>query len=145
MSPSPPFSLRGICPAPAPEKKHPFLCEILVFLQDLLYESIVSATRILGQNVTQNGGPQFVSAVPQQSESCARFSVFHTVFDVKFGWNFSLAHPARKISPKISRHLWQRKTDKIFTSALLQGSCSEFSAQKTLSSLIKEIDLILLN
>ena len=25
---------------------------------------------------------------------------------------------------KISRHLWQRKTEKMFTSALLQGSCS---------------------
>ena len=47
---------------------------------------------------------------------------------------FSLAHPNpgkrstenfTKISRQISRHLWQRKTEKIFTSALLQGSCSE--------------------
>ena len=30
-----------------------------------------------------------------------------------------------KISRQISRHLWQRKTEKIFTSALLQGSCSD--------------------
>ena len=31
-----------------------------------------------------------------------------------------------KISRQISRHLWQRKTEKNFTSALLQGSCSDF-------------------
>ena len=30
-----------------------------------------------------------------------------------------------RISCQISRHLWQRKTEKNFTSALLQGSCSE--------------------
>ena len=30
-----------------------------------------------------------------------------------------------KISRQISRHFWQRKTEKNFTSALLQGSCSE--------------------
>ena len=60
--------------------------------------------------------------------------VFHTVFDVTFWWNFpshtqTLENVARKtftkISRQISRHLWQRKTEKIFTSALLQGSCSE--------------------
>ena len=47
---------------------------------------------------------------------------------------FSVAHPNpgerstenfTKISRQISRHLWQRKTEKIFTSALLQGSCSD--------------------
>ena len=47
---------------------------------------------------------------------------------------FSLAQPNpgkrstenfTKISRQISRHLWQRKTEKNFTSALLQGSCSE--------------------
>ena len=47
---------------------------------------------------------------------------------------FSVAHPnsgkrsaenLTKISRQISRHLWQRKTEKKFTSALLQGSCSE--------------------
>ena len=47
---------------------------------------------------------------------------------------FSVAHPNpgkrstenfTKISQQISRHLWQRKTEKNFTSALLQGSCSE--------------------
>ena len=47
---------------------------------------------------------------------------------------FSVAHPNpgkrsaenfTKISRQISRHLWQRKTEKNFTSALLQGSCSE--------------------
>ena len=46
---------------------------------------------------------------------------------------FSVAHPNpgkrsaenfTKISRQISRHLWQRKTEKNFTSALLQGSCS---------------------
>ena len=48
---------------------------------------------------------------------------------------FSVAHPNpgkrsaenfTKISRQISRHLWQRKTEKNFTSALLQDSCSEF-------------------
>ena len=47
---------------------------------------------------------------------------------------FSVARPnpgkrstenSTKISRLISRHLSQRKTEKIFTSALLQGSCSE--------------------
>ena len=47
---------------------------------------------------------------------------------------FSVAHPSpgkrrtenfTKISRQISRHLWQRKTEKYFTSALLQGSCSD--------------------
>ena len=47
---------------------------------------------------------------------------------------FSVAHPNpgkrsaenfTKIARQISRHLWQRKMEKIFTSALLQGSCSE--------------------
>ena len=77
----------------------------------------------------------FFSAAPQQSEICVKFSVFHTVFDVKFWWIFpshtqTLENVARKISPKFhakfheSRH-WQRKTEKIYTSALLQGSCSD--------------------
>ena len=40
----------------------------------------------------------------QQSEICVKFSVFHTVFDVKFWWNFpshtqTLENVARKISP----------------------------------------------
>ena len=48
----------------------------------------------------------------------------------------SVAHPNpgkrstenfTKISRQISRHLWQRKTEKNSTSALLQGSCSENS------------------
>ena len=47
---------------------------------------------------------------------------------------FSVAHPNpgkrstenfTKISRQISRHLWQRKTEKNFTSALLQGSCPD--------------------
>ena len=47
---------------------------------------------------------------------------------------FSLARPNpgkrstenfTKFSRQISRHLWQRKTEKNFTSALLQGSCSK--------------------
>ena len=51
--------------------------------------------------------------------------------------NFFLAHPNpgkrstenfTKISRQNSRHLWWRKTEKSFTSALLQGSCSEFSS-----------------
>ena len=46
-----------------------------------------------------------VSAVPQQSEICVKFSVLHTVFDVKFWRNFpphtqTLENVARKISPK---------------------------------------------
>ena len=49
---------------------------------------------------------------------------------------FSVAHPNpgkrstenfTKISRQISRQLWQRKTEKNFTSALLQGGCSDFS------------------
>ena len=52
---------------------------------------------------------------------------------------FSVAHPNpgkrsaenfTKISRQISRHLWQRKTEKNFTSALLQGSCSEKIGKK---------------
>ena len=48
---------------------------------------------------------QFFSAAPQQSEICVKFSVFHTVFDVKFWRNFpshtqTLENVARKISPK---------------------------------------------
>ena len=39
----PPFSLRGIGPFPVPENP-PFLWEILLFLQDVLYESTVSPT-----------------------------------------------------------------------------------------------------
>ena len=49
---------------------------------------------------------QGVSAAPQQSEICVRFSVFfcHTVFDVNFWWNFpshtqTLENVARKMSP----------------------------------------------
>ena len=47
----------------------------------------------------------YVSAAPQQSEICVKFSVFHTVFDVKSWWNFpshtqTLENVARKISPK---------------------------------------------
>ena len=53
---------------------------------------------------------------------------------------FSLAHPnpgkrsaenLTKISRQISRHFWQRKTEKKFTSALLQGSCSEIFAENS--------------
>ena len=49
---------------------------------------------------------------------------------------FSVAHPNpgkrstenfTKISSQISQHLWQRKTENNFTSALLQGSCSDNS------------------
>ena len=50
-----------------------------------------------------------------------KFSVFHTVFDVKFWWNFpshtqTPENVAQKISRQISRHPWQRKTEKILTS-----------------------------
>ena len=48
VSPSAPFSLRGISPFPVPENPPlppPFLWEVLVFLQDLLYESIVFSHR----------------------------------------------------------------------------------------------------
>ena len=34
-----------------------------------------------------------------------------------------------QISRQISRHFWQRKAEKIFTSSLLQGSCSEKSTK----------------
>ena len=75
-----------------------------------------------------------VSAAPQQSEICVKFSVFHTEIWREILVKFSVAHPNpekrstenfTKISRQISRHLWQRKTEKNFTSALLQGSCSE--------------------
>ena len=51
---------------------------------------------------------------------------------------FSVAHPDlgkrstenfTEISCQISRHLWQRKTEKYFISALLQGSCSDKTCQ----------------
>ena len=70
-----------------------------------------------------------VSLAPQQSEICVKCPFFTPILG-----KFSLAHsnPGKrstdnftKISRQISRHLWQRKTEKIFTSALLQGSCSE--------------------
>ena len=76
--------------------------------------------------------------MPQQSETCVKFSVFRTIFGVKFGDIF-LGHPSpgkcstenfTKISRQISRHLWQRKTETIFTSALLQGSCSDMNYQR---------------
>ena len=59
---------------------------------------------------------------------------------------FSVAHPNpgkrstenfTKISRQISRHLWQRKREKIFTSALLQGSCPEAVGHG--SSLLKRL------
>ena len=55
VSPSPPFSLRGIGPFrkfPVPENT-PFLWEVLLFVQDLLYESTVSPGN-WGQKVTRN-------------------------------------------------------------------------------------------
>ena len=47
----------------------------------------------------------FFSAAPQQREICMKFSVFHTVVDVKFWWDFpshtqTLENTARKISPE---------------------------------------------
>ena len=77
---------------------------------------------------------QTLSAAPQQSEICVKFSVFHTVFDVKFWWNFpshtqTLENAARKISPKshakFQDSFGRKKTEKNVTSALLQGSCSD--------------------
>ena len=74
-----------------------------------------------------------LSAAPQQSEICVKFSVFHTIFWREILVKFSVTHPNpgersmenfTKISRQISRHLWQRKTEKIFTSALLQCGCS---------------------
>ena len=70
------------------------------------------------------------SAAPSRVKICVKFSVIHTVFDVTFWWNFPshtqiLENVARKKSRQISRHLWQRKTENNFTSALLQGSRSE--------------------
>ena len=61
----------------------------------------------------------------QQSEICVKFSVFHTVFDVKLLVKFSLAHPNpgkrctenfTKFSRQISRRLWQKKIEKTFIS-----------------------------
>ena len=37
-----------------------------------------------GLRPSHSYGRPFVSAAPQQSEICVKFSVFHTVFDVKF-------------------------------------------------------------
>ena len=56
----------------------------------------------------------FLSAAPQQSEICVKFSVFHTVFDVKFCEIFRRTpKPGKrstenftKISRQIARHLW---------------------------------------
>ena len=84
----------------------------------------------------------FVRAAPQQSEICVKFSVFHR-FWREILVKFSAAHPNpgkrssenfTKISRQISRHVWQRKTEKIFTSALLQGSCSDIWARFPLRS-----------
>ena len=47
-----------------------------------------------------------------------KFSVAHSNPGKRSTENFT------KISRQISQHLWQRKTEKYFTSALLQGSCS---------------------
>ena len=52
-----PFSRRGICLFPVPENAL-FQWEVILFLQNLLYESTVFPTGNLGQNVTRNGGPQ---------------------------------------------------------------------------------------
>ena len=51
VSPLPPFSLRGIGPFQLPENAPfppPFLWEVLLFLQDLLYESTAFPHRELG-------------------------------------------------------------------------------------------------
>ena len=57
---------------------------------------------------------------------------------------FSVAHPnpgkrSTENFTKISRHLWQRKTEKIFTSALLQGSCPDKLLRLRLCNLGNEI------
>ena len=71
---------------------------------------ICMGRRVKGRVLRGVSGDNFpaslkVSAAPQQSEICVKFSVFHTVFDVKFWWNFpsrtqTLENVARKISPK---------------------------------------------
>ena len=88
-------------------------------------------------------GLQRESGVPTQARSALRPSrvnfAGNFLFFLHRFWreilvNFSLAHPNpgkrstenfTKISRQISRHLWQRKMEKTFASALLQGSCSE--------------------
>ena len=52
VSPSPPFSLRGIGPFPVlenPPVPPTFLWEVLLFLQDLLYESTVFPHQEIGK------------------------------------------------------------------------------------------------
>ena len=80
--------------------------------KSFLWRSVNFSKRFLAVVVLY---PFFFSAAPQQSEICVKFSVFHTVFDVKF----SVAHPNpgtrstenfTKISHQISRQFWQRKT-----------------------------------
>ena len=75
-----------------------------------------------------------LSATPQRSEICLKFSVFHTLFGVKSCEGFRFVHPnpgkrtARKISPnfhaKFHDTFGREKREKI-DSALLQGSCSD--------------------
>ena len=50
MSPSPPLFLRGIGPFQVPENA-PFLWEVLLFLEDLLYESTVVPHREIGDKM----------------------------------------------------------------------------------------------
>ena len=52
-------------------------------------------------------------------EILVKFSAAHRNPGKRSAENFT------QISRQISRHFWQRKTEKFFTSALLQGSCSE--------------------
>ena len=91
-----------------------------------------------GAKKCENGRPKTVrNRHPRKSAlRPSRVKLFR--FSHRFGREilvkFSLAHPnpgkrstenLTGISRQISRHLWQRKTEKKFTSALLQGSCSD--------------------
>ena len=84
-----------------------------------------TTTEIMAKHTGKMGfETEDLSAAPRQREIRVKFHALHTVFDVKFCWNFpshtqTLEKLARKISPKIprqiSRHLWQTKMEKKFT------------------------------
>ena len=69
------------------------------------------------------------SATPQQGEICVNFSVFRSVFGVKFVKNpiriRRHLNPSPKFTLNFRRHPWQRRTGEKIHSTLLQDSCSE--------------------
>ena len=112
----------------------------------------VGPSKVLGKVLGGGGGsPSATSSFWRnvQRHASAEWTLCKMFrFSHRFGHeilvNFSLGRPIcdpnpgkcrrenfTQISRQISRHLWQRKTEKRFTSALLQGSCSECTVSWT--------------